>query len=318
MKAIVTGGLGFIGSNLCQALRNDTWENWEIFVVDDMSSGYESNKFNDITYIIRDITDPGLMDSLLKVVQPDIIFHLAAQPRVSFSVENPLRSSESNVLGTLRVLDAVRKYSPHSRIINSSSSSVYGEINQFPTSVDHACSPMSPYALQKFQSEQWCKMFSSLYGIDSVSLRYFNVFGPRSRYGGAYSTVLSAWMYSIFVDPSCKSFLEGDGSQSRDFCYVDNVVQANILAALYSKKDFCGEVFNVAQGQSHTLLECKDLLEKISGKPLDLEMRPPRVGDIYKTCADISNTCDILSYNPDIDFEKQVIDMANWYRESYV
>ena len=317
MKAIITGGLGFIGSNLCEALLKDTWEDWEIYVIDDMSSGYESNKFDDVKYWDHDITEINIMDSLVRSVKPDAIFHLAAQPRVSFSVENPTRTSESNVLGTIKILDAVRKYSPRTRIINSSSSSVYGEINQFPTPINHPCNPMSPYALQKYQSEQWCKMFANLYGTDVISLRYFNVFGPRSRYGGAYSTVLSAWMYPLFINSDNKPFLEGDGTQSRDFCFVDNVVQANILAAICDKEEFKGEVFNVAQGQTHTLIECKELLEDISGKTLELEMRPSRVGDIYKTCADISQTREILSYNPDVDFEKQVRRMAQWYRDSY-
>jgi UDP-glucose 4-epimerase len=152
--------------------------------------------------------------------------------------------------------------------------------------------------------------------MSTVSLRYFNVFGPFSLFGGAYSTVLSAWLYSLYVSPKTQPFLEGDGTQSRDFCFVDNVVQANILAAT-SKQRFAGEAFNIAQGQATTLLEVKTLLEKITGKKLDLDMRPPRVGDVMHTLADISAAQKVLGYKPATDFKAQVTAMAEWYRTGY-
>ena len=171
--------------------------------------------------------------------------------------------------------------------------------------------------MQKWQGEEWCKLYADLYKLDVVSLRYFNVFGPHSYYGGAYSTVLSAWMYHLFVDSQEKPFLEGDGLQSRDFCFVDNVTQANILAAVYNKSNFEGEAFNIAQGSSHTLLDCKSLLERISRRRLHLDMRPPRVGDVRHTLADITTACSILEYTPTTDFEAQVRKMTEWYEHSY-
>jgi UDP-glucose 4-epimerase len=159
-------------------------------------------------------------------------------------------------------------------------------------------------------------MFAELYDLDVVSLRYFNVFGPHALFGGAYSTVLSAWLYHLYVDPDYRPFLEGDGTQTRDFCYVDNAVQANILAAT-GEGLFRGEAVNVAQGLSHSLLDCKDLLEQISGRRLELIEKPPRVGDVKHTLADITLAGKLLSYSPSIDFEQQVVQMAKWYEASY-
>ncbi len=288
MRALVTGGLGFIGSNLCRQLHK---EEWDIMVVDDLSSGKECNKIEGVEYIQDSIEKPGLMDLLLSSSFPiDVIFHFAAIPRVSYSVENPLETTKANVMGTLAILDAVRKHSKSTRIINSSSSSVYGGAEQLPTPIDYPCDPQSPYALQKYQSELWCKMYADLYGLDVISLRYFNVIGPHSYYGGAYSTVLSAWLYSLYVDESVRPFLEGDGKQTRDFCAVENVVSANMQAAAMSRRTFQGEALNIAQGSAHSLLDCKDLLEQISGKKLNLEMRPARMGDVKHTFADISES----------------------------
>jgi UDP-glucose 4-epimerase len=170
--------------------------------------------------------------------------------------------------------------------------------------------------MQKYQDELWVQLFVNLYGLDAVSLRYFNVFGPHAIFGGAYSTVLTAWMYHLYVDPDYQAFLESDGTQTRDFCFVDNVIQANLLAATRDRP-FSGEPINVAQGKSHSLLEVKDMLEEISGRELVLEKRPPRVGDVAHTLADISKAREELGYEPTTDFLNQVAVMAEWYRTSY-
>jgi len=327
MRAIVTGGMGFIGTNLVRALLDNTWEKWNVVVVDDLSSGKAWNKCPKVEYIITALdnslsTESGNKDTvigiLVKDFQPDVIFHLAAVPRVSYSVEYPYETTQSNVLSTMAVLDAARKHGKQNiRVVNTSSSSIYGGADKMPTPSTCPAAPSSPYAMQKWQGEEWCKLYADLYKLDVVSLRYFNVFGPHSYYGGAYSTVLSGWLYSLYVDSSIKPFLEGDGLQSRDFCFVDNVCQANILAAVYDKGHFEGEAFNIAQGKAHTLLDCKEILERISGKTLDLEMRPPRVGDVRHTLADISLSRGVLEYAPTTDFENQVKEMADWYEHSY-
>lgn len=317
LKAIVTGGCGFIGSNLCRKLHNSAWEHWDVYVVDDLSSGSKHNIIDGIHYVYKSVQEPGLMNNLVKQIKPDIIFHLAAVPRVSYSVAQPILTTDANLIGTMTILEAVRNNNCLCRIVNSSSSSIYGGADIMPTPEDCKSNPKSPYALQKWQAEEWCRMYASLYGVDVVSLRYFNVIGPGSRFGGAYSTVLSAWMYHLFIDQNSIPFLEGDGLQSRDFCGVENVVQANILAATSRIDRFIGESFNVAQGDSHTLLDCKILLEDISGKNLNLELRPERIGDVRHTLADISNIKNVLEYSPKTDFNKQVECMCKWYKDIY-
>lgn len=325
MKVIVTGGMGFIGHSLVKVLLDKNWEGaeWEVLVIDDLSSGKKWNNWAKAEYRIGSLEGGKLnalnnIDEAVEVFNPDVIFHLAAVPRVSYSVEYPYETTQSNVLSTLAVLDAARKHGKHNiRVVNTSSSSVYGGADVLPTRPDHPINPQSPYAMQKWQGEEWSKLYAELYGLDVVSLRYFNVFGPHSYYGGAYSTVLSAWLYSLYVDSSIRPFLEDDGLQSRDFCFVENVCQANILAAVYNESRFKGEAFNIAQGHAYTLLDCKKILERISGKTLNLEKRPARIGDVRHTLADIGSAHSVLGYTPTTDFENQVKKMAEWYENSY-
>jgi UDP-glucose 4-epimerase len=264
------------------------------------------------------VQEKGKVEKLIKKFAPDVIFHMAAIPRVAYSVENPYATVEANVLGTVSMLEGVLRAGlvKTTRVVSTSSSSVYGGADKLPTPEDWPASPQSPYAMEKHQGEEWCRLFSQLYGMSTVSLRYFNVFGPYSVFGGAYSTVLSAWLYSLYVSPHTRPFMEGNGKQSRDFCYVDNVVQANILAGT-AKTKFQGEAFNIAQGKATTLLEVKVLLEELSGRKLDLEMRPPRAGDVMHTLADISAAQKVLGYKPTINFKQQVATMAEWYRTGY-
>ncbi len=312
MKALVTGGAGFIGFNLCKRLVED---GWCVTVIDNMSSGHEGNVLPEVAYNREDITYRSVVSQIL-ATGFDTVFHLAAIPRVSYSVEHPYLTAQTNVMGTLNILEEARVAEKRPRIIYSSSSSVYGSVDVLPTPEYHSKHPLSPYALEKWQAEEWCRMYAELYDMDIVSLRYFNAFGPYSRYGGAYSTVISAWLYSLYVDPKSRPYLEGDGGQTRDFCFVDNAVAANIAAATLHSQ-WHGEAYNIAQGSAHSLIEVRDILEKISGQTLDIEWRPPRVGDVKDTLADISNAEIDLGYNPDTDFEAQIEKMAKWYREDY-
>lgn len=296
MRALVTGGAGFIGYNLCQFLAS---HNYNIVVIDDLSSGSRLNIVEGIEYHFCKVQHNCIVDRIIRSHEPEVIFHLAAIPRVAYSVDNPETTSDANIMGTISVLEAVRKSGRNIRVINSSSSSIYGEASQLPTTESCPANPQSPYALQKWQSEEWGRMYASMYGMDVVSLRYFNCFGKYSRYGGSYSTVLSAWLYHLYVDNSVVPYLEGDGLQSRDFCFVDNVVQANHNAAV-SKNKFNGESYNISQGDSHSLLECKSLLESISGKNIELEIRPPRKGDVRHTLADINAARQRIKYNPEL------------------
>jgi nucleoside-diphosphate-sugar epimerase len=315
MKAIVTGSNGFIGYNLCQELHK---QRWEVLGIDDLSNGRKENVVPGFRYEWAKIEDSENTRKLVRDFQPDVIFHFAALPRVAYSVENPYATAQTNVLGTISLLEAVVKEDrvDRTRVVCSSSSSVYGGADVMPTPESHPCQPQSPYALEKYHGEQWCEMFASLYDLDVVSLRYFNVFGPHALFGGAYSTVLTAWLYHLYVDTSYHPFLEGDGTQTRDFCYVDNAVQANILAGT-RKERFKGQAYNVAQGLSHSLLDCKDLLEKIAGRNFELVKKPPRIGDVKHTLADISLAQSEFGYSPSVDFEKQVSQTASWFERSY-
>ena len=315
MKAIVTGANGFIGYNICQSLDK---KGWDIIGLDDLSSGRQDYAVDTCRYEIMKVQQREQMQRRLAEFQPDTVFHLAAMPRVSFSVENPYASAEANVMGTVSVMEGIVKagLAKKTRLVNTSSSAVYGNTEKLPISEEDPCHPVTPYALEKYQGEQWGRLFAELYDLDVVSLRYFNVFGPFSLFGGAYSTVLSAWLYRLFVDPNYGAFLEGDGTQTRDFCFVGNVVLANILAATASGR-FTGQAFNIGQSQAYSLLDCRDLLEKISGETLKLEERPPRVGDVKHTLADISAAEKALGFEPDRDFESQVAAMAAWYRDAY-
>lgn len=171
--------------------------------------------------------------------------------------------------------------------------------------------PKSPYAAQKYAGEVFCKIFSDLYGIDTVSLRYFNVFGPGQYGDSAYSTVVSAWLEALYF-PSKKPFIEGDGSQSRDFCFVDNVVNANILA-MQSERVFKGEEFNVAHGERTSLNELKEMIEEATGREISLEKRPPRVGDVDHTHADISKAKEWFGYEPTVNMNEGIKKTVEWF-----
>ena len=315
MKAVITGCHGFIGFNLSKKLKE---LNWDVLGIDDLSSGLSENRIEGFEYVHDIIQNRDKMAEVLSRFRPNAVFHLAAVPRVSYSVENPFNTTEANVLGTVSLLEGIVKSGlvGRTRFIMSSSSSVYGDADILPTTEDYPCHPRSPYALQKYQDELWVKMFADLYGLDTLSLRYFNVFGPHAIFGGAYSTVLTAWLYHLYVDPAYQPFLEGDGTVSRDFCFVDNVVQANVLAAT-RERPFTGQALNVSQGKSHTLLQVKEMLEEISGRELILEKRSPRVGDVQHALADISRAREELGYNPTTDFINQLRLMADWFRTSY-
>jgi len=260
------------------------------------------------------ILNEKLLDKIFSKHRPEYVFHFAALPRVSYSVEQPRRTSEVNIIGTIALLEAAKKHGVK-RFIFSSSSSVYGGAKKLPTKEsENYPDPKSPYASQKAAGELFCKNFSELFGLDTVCLRYFNVFGPGQYGGSPYSTVVSAWLEAAYFPGKKEAFIEGDGSQSRDFCYVDNVVQANILA-MKSKKKFSGEAFNIAHGERITVNDIKKLIEKYIGKKLKLEKRPARKGDVLHTHADISKAKKWLGYNPKIKFEEGLKRTVAWFRQ---
>lgn len=313
MGILVTGSNGFIGHHTCRQLVE---RGEDVVGVDDLSSGLEEAQVPGGRYQVRKVQDLEFLTGLLRDFRPRAVIHLAAVARVAQSVQYPLRNVDANILGTMSVLCAVRDagLAEHTRVVSASSSSVYGNTEVLPTPETAVCSPRSPYALAKLQAEQWCLMFHDLYGLDAVSLRYFNVYGPGARYGGAYSTVLPAWLYHLFVDKSETAFIEGDGTQSRDFSYVDDVVRAN-LAAADRAETFTGESVNIGGGGSQTLLEIARLLEETAGSALNLERRPPRQGDVLHTAADIVSAQRLLAWTPQVQFDEGLRQTVDWWRE---
>ncbi len=315
MRIIVTGSNGFIGWHTCKRLVE---QGIDVIGVDDLSEGTADNAMTGVRYHTHSVPDAGKMVRLMRDVQPDAVIHLAARPRVRFTVEQPLQSSTANLLGTIAVLDSLLRAEliGKTRFVFASSSAVYGATEVLPTPETHPYDPQSPYALQKHQAEQWCRMFHRLYGLDVVSLRYFNVIGPGAAFGGAYSSVLSAWLYHLYVDPSYRPYLEGDGTQTRDFCYIDDVAWANVSAATRAG-GFSGEALNIAQGRAYSLFDIKGELEEVCGRRLDLERRPPRTGDVPHSLADITCAQEELGYSPSTDFRGQLERMASWFRDSH-
>jgi nucleoside-diphosphate-sugar epimerase len=306
LKAIVTGGAGFIGSHLVRRLLED---GAEVTVIDDLSTGRRENLAGcDVRLAERDLTaDP--VDDLLRGA--DVVFHLAAMPSVPRSVKEPLRSHEAAATATLKLLIAARDRDVPA-FINSSSSSVYGNVAQPPMRESMPTLPRSPYAVAKLAAEGYTRVFASLYGMRTVSLRYFNVFGPRqdpkSAYAAAVPRFISAYLQHV------RPTVFDDGLQSRDFTYVNNVVHANVLAARTSSLG--GESINVAAGEPRTVL---DLLREIAsafGHTLEPEFVPARAGDIRDSHADITRARELIAYSPVASFGVGLAETIDWLRGS--
>jgi len=283
-KAIVTGGAGFIGSNLVDKLIE---MGVQVSVIDDFSTGKMENVNKKAHYWKQDLSTIDI-DELTQFMEGvDIVFHLAALARVQPSIEDPISFNEVNVNGTLNVLLASHKAGVK-RVVYSASSSAYGDATKFPTPEEHPTNPLSPYGLQKYIGEQYCKMFSEVYGLDTVSLRYFNVYGERMNLEGAYCLVLGIFAQKMLEGKPLP--INNDGEQRRDFTYVGDVVNANILAATHQEQ-LKGDVFNIGNGDNFSVNEIADMLggEKTKGND---------VIEPFKTLADNSKANLILDWVP--------------------
>lgn len=320
MRVLVTGGMGFIGSNLVKRLH---LEGYTIDIVDDMSNGHEEfldqyevrESVSALKYpreergYIRFFKD-DFSGSILSAVAAgfyDVVFHLAAVPRVSFSVEYPAETTDANLNKTVMLFDAARL--GKTRVVFSSSSSVYGGADVRPTPEDHPKDPKSPYAWQKSACEDIARLFGSLYeDSEIVCLRYFNVFGPNQYGDSPYSTAVSAWCHSTKNNLECRS--DGDGTQSRDMCYVDNVVDANVLAASSDRK-FKGDCYNIACNNATSNGDIlKYFIKNFSVKVRNAPWRP---GDVMHTRADISKAKDELGYEPKVNFWEGLEKTVKWW-----
>ena len=283
-KAIVTGGAGFIGSNLVDKLID---MGVEVHIIDNLSTGFKKNINPKAIFHKMDISEIDNKHNYYEFKDTDVIFHCAALARVQPSIEDPISFDKINIGGTLRLLKLAHDLKIK-RFVYSASSSCYGNNKNFPTPETESTNPLSPYGLQKYVGEQYCKMFSEVYNLDTVSLRYFNVYGERMNLEGAYKLVIA-----IFADQMLKGeplTIINDGEQRRDFTYVGDVVNANILAATHPE-DLKGEVFNIGNGDNYSVNELADMFG--GEKQYGVEVLEP-----YQTLADNSKALNILDWNP--------------------
>jgi nucleoside-diphosphate-sugar epimerase len=307
-KVLVTGGLGFIGSNLVEKLKKEV----SVVVVDNLSSSRDDwpeivEKNKEVEYVKTCFSSTDIKKRI-ESQEFDVIFHIAAVPRVGYSVENPSETTDINVGKTISLIESSNIGSV-SRFIFSSSSSVYGSAEKLPTPASLKKEPQSPYAWQKSCVEDFIKMSSTLYDMDGVSLRYFNVFGPGQFGGSSYATAVSAWCNAVKTGASLRS--DGTGDQTRDMCYIDNVVEANILA-MKAKKTFQGQCYNVACGDSVSNNEIlKAFLERFPN--IEIKNAPFRKGDVMHTMADINDTKRDLGYQPSVRFWKGLEHTFDWW-----
>jgi len=301
-RAIVTGGAGFIGSNLVDGLLA---KGVEVAVIDNLRSGRRSNLehiSDKITFYNFDIRDEKCSD-FFNYQKPDAVFHLAAIPGVSYSVEHPTETNDVNVSGTVNLLELSKQHGVK-KFVFSSSSSIYGGSEILPTSETITLNPKSPYALQKKVGEEYCKLFSDQSDMQTVALRYFNVFGPRQYGDSPYAAVIAAFADSIKNNTAPQ--IHGDGEQFRDFCYIDNVVSANILAAEADLDNF--EAFNVGCGGRITVNSLHEAMKCQSA-----EYTKSRAGDVRCSQADISKAESLLGYKVLVPFEEGIEKTLEWY-----
>ena len=308
---LVTGGAGFIGSNLAHALVG---RGHDVRILDNFSTGREINLagLEGRVEIVRgDIRDPDAVEGAMRGIE--YVLHEAALPSVQRSVEEPIETDRVNTLGTLNILQGARA-AKVKRVVFAASSSAYGETPILPKVETMAPDPLSPYAVTKLTGEGYCKVFFLNYGLETVALRYFNVFGPRQDPKSQYAAVIPNFVTAALHGESPTIY--GDGEQSRDFCFIDNCVEANLKAC--TAPGAAGKVFNIACGERTTLLDVCRALSAITGRPVTPKHAPPRSGDIKHSLADITRAREILGYVGGVDFSEGLRRTIAWYREQAV
>lgn len=309
---LVTGGAGFIGSNLCEAITD---MGYQVRCLDNLSTGKQENvdilaDRPNYTFIKGDIRDLDTCMAACRGV--DYVLNEAAWGSVPRSIEMPLLYEEINIRGTLNMMEAARQNGVK-KFVFASSSSVYGDHPVLPKVEGQEGNLLSPYALTKRVDEEYAKLYKKLYGLDTYGLRYFNVFGRRQDPDGAYAAVIPKFIKMLLHDEV--PTINGDGKQSRDFTYIDNVIEANLKACLASS-EVAGNIFNVAYGGREYLIDIYYDLCKALGKNVEPHFGPDRAGDIKHSNADISKAKKLLGYAPDYDFEKGIALAIDWYKEN--
>ena len=291
--ALVTGGAGFIGSHLVEGLLG---AGWRVRVLDDFSSGFEENLAavrEQIELRHGDVRDPATLAGA--VAGTDVIFHQAAVASVPRSVEEPFETHDVNLTGSVRLLESARRARVR-RVVFAASAAIYGEGGELPKHADMPPRPASPYALQKLAGESYCALFSCFHGLETVALRYFNVYGPRQNPGSAYASVIPLFVRACFKREPARIY--GDGEQTRDFVYVGDVVRANLLAA--DAPDASGATLNVATGRGTSVNELLAALQEISGVDLPPQRLPQRAGDVLHSLAAVGRARELLGFEASV------------------
>lgn len=308
--ALVTGGAGFIGSHIAAALID---RGARVRIIDDLSTGHHENVAEiggDIDFIQASLTDAKALSRALQNVE--WVFHEAAIPSVPRSVAEPAETHEASVNATFSLLLAARDHKIR-RLVYAASSSAYGDQPELPKREDMRPDPLSPYAVAKLVGEYYCQVFSRVYGLETVSLRYFNVFGPRQDPGSQYSGVISRFIDALLNGE--QPTIYGDGEQSRDFTYISNVVDANLKAA--ESELAVGQVINIANGQRVTINQVFEMVKKLTGRTnLQAQYAPTRTGDVRDSLADLSLARALLAYEPRVQLEEGLRSTIDWWTSS--
>jgi nucleoside-diphosphate-sugar epimerase len=307
---VVTGGAGFIGSHIAAAVAA---QGGRVRIIDDLSTGHRENIDEiqgDVDFVEGSIADSALLEKVLADVE--LVFHEAAIPSVPRSVENPRQTHIASIDGTFSLLLAARDKNVR-RVVYAASSSAYGDQPTLPKSEEMLPDPLSPYAVAKLVGEYYCQVFTRVYGLETVSLRYFNVFGPRQDPGSQYSGVVSRFISALLKDE--RPVIFGDGEQSRDFTYIENVVRANLKAAATTTG--VGKVINVANGERVTLNQLLAELKELTGRTdIVADYREPRVGDVRHSLADTTLAREFLEYESQVGLREGLERTIDWWKSS--
>lgn len=300
-STLVTGGAGFIGSHLAHTLAEDT----ELVVLDDLSTGDPANIPNQARSVTGNVSERSIVSNA--DIDADIIFHQAGLVSVAQSIKTPYESHTTNATGTVNILDAARQNS--SRVVFASSAAIYGNPDYLPIDEHHPFDPASPYGLDKLTADYYTRLYSNFYDLETVCLRYFNVFGPGQT-GGDYAGVISIFIKQALSGADIT--IHGSGEQTRDFVYVDDIVQANIAAA---QTQHVGEAYNIGSGEPTSIRELAEIIQDLTDTDSDIVHIESREGDIDHSTADISKAKEYIDYQPKVSLKERLKQTIDWWQE---